>query len=138
MLQDFALEPDVFIYFVTMRGLHFIGFDQQNNGSIDEAQVMSLDAFGDTVVVISDSDPIFSKVCNVTAGLCQSTISIYMDEDSPITDVLTFRKSKQPLPGMVFLYMYIIYTVYMYVIHVCICTFEFCPYTYTCTCACTQ
>ena len=126
MLRDFVLEPDVFIYFVTMRGLQFIGFDQQNNGSIIEAQIMSLDAFGDTVIIISDSDPTFSKVCNVTAGLCQSTISVYMGMQ-PITDILTFRKSKQPLPGMVFMYRYM----YMYMLYI---YFELCPYT----CACLQ
>lgn len=121
MLIDFVLEPDVFIYFVTMRGLQFIGFDQQNNGSINEAQIMSLDAFGDAVVIISDSDPIFSKVCNVTERGCESLVSFYDDENFPITDVLTFRKSKQPLPGMVFMYMYNM------CIHLCSC------YTVHCT-----
>ena len=124
MLRDFVLEPDVFIYFVTMRGLQFIGFDQQNNGSIIEAQIMSLDAFGDTVIIISDSNPTFSKVCNVTARLCQSTISVYVDMQ-PITDILTFRKSKQPLPGMVFMYRYM----YMYMLYI---YFELCPHTCVC------
>ena len=103
MLLDFVLEPDVFIYFVTMRGLQFIGFDLQNNGSIIEALILSLDAFDDTVLIFSNSNPTFSKVCNVTGGLCQTTISVYMD-GQPITGVLTFRKSKQPLAGTVFMY----------------------------------
>ena len=103
MLRDFVLEPDVFIYFVTMRGLQFIGFDLQNNGSIIEAQILLLDAFDDTVLILSDSNPTFSKVCNVTVEQCQSTISVYTGMQ-PITDVLTFRKSKQPLAGTVFMY----------------------------------
>ena len=102
MLLDFVLEPDVFIYFVATRGLQYIGFDQQNNGSIIEAQISSLDAFGDTVLIISDS---YLQVCNATVGTCQSNVSLYTG-GQPITDVLTFRKSKQPLPGTVVMYMY--------------------------------
>lgn len=97
-LTDFVLEPDVFIYLIDNRTLHFIGFDKQNNGSVgDSIRAMFVESFGDATVTIIDN---FAVLCNVTSSSCPVSATTYPGDEPPIDDILVFRKSKQPLPGM--------------------------------------
>ena len=95
---DFVLEPEVFIYFTADQVVQFVGFDKENNGTIEGSEAMFLESFGDATVVIFNN---ITRLCNATTQTCPfSVASLYSDEVYPIIDdILVFRKSKQPLPG---------------------------------------
>ena len=91
---DFVLEPDVFIYFIADQVVQFVGFDKENNGTIEGSEAMFLESFGDATVVIFNNS---TRICNATTQTCSP---LYHDEIySNTDDILVFRKSKQPLPG---------------------------------------
>ena len=92
---DFVLEPDVFIYFIAENTVHYIGFDQQNNGSIMGNNAMLLESFGEIIVTVTNN---FGVRCNATAGKCEFNLAVYNGNNN-IEDILVLRKSKQPLPG---------------------------------------
>ena len=94
-LIDFVLEPDVFIYFVADNTLYYIGFDKQNNGSFGGNNPMLLESFGEILVTVTGT---LGVRCNVTAGQCLFAFTQY--DGNNIEDILVFRKSKQPLPGI--------------------------------------
>ena len=132
-LVDFVLEPDVYIYLADQQGTQFIGFDQQTNGSIAASNLAHLESYGDAIVPVFSN--MFVRFCNSTTVECDGSAVPYVNSQYPdISDILTFRNSKQPLPGT----LYIVHTVY---IHVCIwdvaCT---CTYIYIvrvhCKCTC--
>ena len=100
LLLDFVLEPDVFIYFTDGDSLYFIGFDKQNNGSIMKSNQILVESFGEVTVTITPTEmgP-YAVMCNATASACSDAPAEYTGADV-INDILVFRKSKQPLPGM--------------------------------------
>ena len=91
---DFVLEPDVFIYFIAENTVHYIGFDQQNNGSIMGNNAMLLESFGEIIVTVTNN---ISVRCSATAAKCEFNLALYNGNN--IEDILVLRKSKQPLPG---------------------------------------
>ena len=95
---EFVLEPEVFIYFTADQVVQFVGFDKENNGTIEGSEAMFLESFGDAAVIIFNN---IARICNATTQSCPSSVaSVYNDVDYPIIDdILVFRKSKQPLPG---------------------------------------
>ena len=106
-LVDFVLEPDVYIYLASQQGIEFIGFDQQTNGSIDASNLAHLESYGDAIVTVFSN--MFVRICNSSTVVCDLSVVPYMNSEYPaISDILTFRKSKQPLPGT--LYVLCIYT----------------------------
>ena len=103
MLQDFVLEPSIFIYFISSIGLQSTGFDKQNGGNLSANSIRfatSLEAFVEAIVTLtfSDGDNIF-RICRISTEECESTVSFYAGNESVI-DISAFRKSKQPLPGI--------------------------------------
>ena len=110
-LVDFVLEPDVYIYLADQQGIQFIGFDQQTNGSIAASNLAHLESYGDAIVTVFNN--MLVRFCNSSTVMCDD--SVVNSEYPAISDILTFRNSKQPLPGT----LYIVRTVYMYVhVHV--------------------
>ena len=96
-LRDFVLEPDVFIYFIDNESLHYVGFDKQNNGSIP-LNATFVESFGEVTVTITNN---VALKCNTSTDDCSSQVAVYLSAVYPvIDDILVFRKSKQPLPGM--------------------------------------
>ena len=91
-LLDFVLEPNVFIYFIADNAIHFVGFDKQNNGTIEDSNAMLLESFGDATVSIIDNN---ARRCNATTRTCSQIVATV----GTITDLLVFRKSKQPFPS---------------------------------------
>lgn len=91
-LLDFVLEPDVFIYFIADNAIHFVGFDKQNNGTIEDSNAMLLESFGDSTVSILANN---ARMCNATTRMCSQTLATV----GTITDLVVFRKSKQPFPS---------------------------------------
>lgn len=101
---DFVLEPEVFIYFIADQAVQFVGFDKQNNGTIEDSNAMLLESFGDTTVIINNN---LTRMCSATMQRCNSNSDRYEDDIYPnIDDILVFRKSKQPLPGIWLAYVY--------------------------------
>ena len=92
-LLDFVLEPDVFIYYIADSAIHFVGFDKQNNGTIEESNAMLVESFGDVTVGIHLDE---ARRCNATTRDCFTTPA---NVGRPVNDILVFRKSKQPLPS---------------------------------------
>ena len=92
---DFVLEPDVFIYFIAENTVHYIGFDQQNNGSIMGNNAMLLESFGEIIVTVTNN---IGVRCSATAAKCEFNLALY-NSNNNIEDILVLRKSKQPLPG---------------------------------------
>ena len=91
-LLDFVLEPNVFIYYIADSAIHFVGFDKQNNGTIEDSNAMLLESFGDSTVGILANN---ARRCNATTRTCSQTPATV----GTITDLLVFRKSKQPFPS---------------------------------------
>ena len=126
-LVDFVLEPDVYIYLADQQGIQFIGFDQQTNGSIAASNLAQLESYGDAIITIFNS--VFVRFCNATTVECDSSVIIYMNLEYPdINDILTFRKSKQPLPGTLTLMYTTFWDVACIIIVHCKCTCMYTPF----------
>ena len=101
MTENFVLEPSVFIYFTKGDSLQYISFDLENNGSIDNISpnIEYLESFDESVVIVQNLTEVglAFRLCEISDSMCPTTLLSF---SQPIQDILTFRRSKQPLPGM--------------------------------------
>lgn len=110
-LVDFVLEPDVFIYFISNNDLYYVGFDKENNGTIINSGSELVEAFGALTVIFTSEGLPRARMCSSVTNDCAATLALFHEDLMPfIDDAIVFRKSKQPLPGM------LMYSICLYII----------------------